>query len=63
VERHKSIIVRGLNRQGKPIKVKAEGWLARIFQHEIDHLDGIIYTDRASRVWQPKEDEELALAD
>jgi peptide deformylase len=63
VERHKSIIVRGLNRQGKPIKVKAEGWLDRIFQHEIDHLDGIIYTDRASRVWQPKEDEELALAD
>lgn len=63
VERHNFIVVKGLNRQGKPIKIKAEGWLARIFQHEIDHLDGVIYTDRASRVWQPKEDEELALAD
>jgi len=63
VERQNFIVVKGLNRQGKPIKIKAEGWLSRIFQQEIDHLDGVIYTDRASRVWQPKEDEELAIAD
>jgi peptide deformylase len=55
VERHAAIQVRGLNRHGKPTKIKAEGWLARIFQHEIDHLNGVVFTDLASRVWQPKE--------
>ncbi len=34
VERYQDVVVRGLNRQGKPIKIKASGWLARIFQHE-----------------------------
>ncbi|NSW51507.1 MAG: peptide deformylase [Anaerolineae bacterium] len=48
VERHAAIQVKGLNRQGQPIKIKAEGWLARIFQHEIDHLNGILFTDRAT---------------
>lgn len=57
VDRHEQIVVKGLNRQGKPIKIKAQGWLARIFQHEIDHLEGILYTDRASRVWRPQENE------
>lgn len=58
VERSKDVIVKGLNRQGKAIKIKASGWLARIFQHEIDHLDGIVFTDRAEKVWQPEENEE-----
>jgi peptide deformylase len=43
--------------------VKAEGWLARIFQHEIDHLDGVLYTDRASRVWKPTPEEEATIKD
>jgi peptide deformylase len=55
VERSLSIVVKGLNRQGKPIKVKAEGWLARIFQHEIDHLDGVLFVDRAKKVWKAEE--------
>ncbi len=59
VERYQDVIVRGLNRQGKPIKVKASGWLARIFQHEVDHLDGIVFTDRATRIWQPKTEDEI----
>ncbi len=59
VERYQDVVVRGLNRQGKPIKIKASGWLARIFQHEVDHLDGIVYTDLATRIWQPKIDEEI----
>jgi peptide deformylase len=58
VERHAMILVRGLNRHGKPMKVKAEGWLARILQHEIDHLNGVLFTDRAMRVWQPPEEVE-----
>ena len=56
VERHASIQVKGLNRHGKPMKIKAEGWLARIFQHEIDHLNGVLFTDRATRVWQPPQE-------
>ncbi len=58
VDRHDSVVVKGLNRHGHPIRIKAKGWLARIFQHEIDHLDGIVFTERAERVWQPKENEE-----
>jgi len=58
VERYSAIQIKGLNRRGQPTKVKAEGWLARIFQHEIDHLDGIVYPDRATKVWKPAVDEE-----
>jgi peptide deformylase len=59
VERHAEVVIKGLNRKGKPMKIKALGWLARIFQHEIDHLDGIVYPDRAIRVWKPAPDEEI----
>jgi peptide deformylase len=58
VDRALKVYVKGLNRQGNQIKIKADGWLARIFQHEIDHLDGIVFTDRASRIWKPGPDEE-----
>lgn len=60
VNRSTAITVKGLNRHGRPIKIKAEGWLARIFQHEIDHLEGVLFTDRASRVWRPKENETIS---
>jgi len=56
VERHAEVQVKGLNRHGKPMKVKAKGWLARIFQHEIDHLNGVMFTDLATRVWQPQQE-------
>jgi peptide deformylase len=46
VERSTEIKVRAQDRHGKPIRLKAEGWTARIFQHEIDHLDGVLYIDR-----------------
>jgi len=58
VDRAIKVLVKGLNHQGNPIRIKADGWLARIFQHEIDHLDGIVFTDRASRIWKPGPDEE-----
>ena len=63
VERSLEIVVRGQNRRGQPLKIKANGWLARIFQHEIDHLDGILYTDRATKVWKPAPEEENIAAD
>ena len=59
VERFESVVVKGLNRYGKPVKIKAEGWLARIFQHEIDHLNGVLFTDRTDKVWQPREEDEV----
>lgn len=58
VERHAAVQVKGLNKHGKPMKVKAEGWLARIFQHEIDHLNGVLFTERATRVWRPTQEVE-----
>jgi peptide deformylase len=55
VERNLEVVVKGLNRRGQAVKIKARGWLARIFQHEIDHLDGVVFTDRATSVWKPTE--------
>jgi peptide deformylase len=52
VERYLEVTIKGLNRRGKPVKIKAKGWMARIFQHEIDHLDGVLYVDRATKVWK-----------
>ncbi len=46
VERFAAVEVRALDRAGKPVKIKARGFLARVFQHEIDHLDGVLYLDR-----------------
>ena len=61
VERPDAVTVKGLNRYGQPFTIKAKGWMARIFQHEIDHLDGILFVDRAEKVWKPelKEGEKL----
>ena len=58
VERNESIKVKGLSVYGRPIKISASGWLARIFQHEIDHLDGICYIDRATAIYQPSDEPE-----
>ena len=57
VERHAEVNIKGLNRHGRPMKLKAKGWLARIFQHEIDHLNGVLFPDLATRVWQPQQEE------
>ncbi len=61
VERHEAIQVKALNRHGSPVKFKVEGWMARIFQHEIDHLNGVLFTDKAIRVWKPGEDDDTEL--
>jgi peptide deformylase len=55
VERAYEVRIKGLNRRGQPMKLKVDGWLARIFQHEIDHINGVVFTDHATRVWQPEE--------
>jgi peptide deformylase len=57
VERAIAVTVKGQTRRGKPMKIKAKGWLARIFQHEIDHVNGVVFTDRAEKVWKPAPEE------
>jgi peptide deformylase len=54
VERHVEVVVKGYNVQGAPVRIKTKGWLARIFQHEIDHTNGTLYVDRATKVWEIK---------
>ena len=49
IRRATKITVKGQDVHGKSIKVVAEGWFARILQHEIDHLDGILFIDRLDR--------------
>lgn len=58
VERSLSVTVKAQNRRGQPVKLKAEGWLARIFQHEIDHLNGVMYVDKADNLRSLDEDAE-----
>ncbi len=55
VERPLNVIIKGQNRRGKPVRIKAKGWLARIFQHEIDHINGVLFIDRAEKVWKIEE--------
>jgi peptide deformylase len=60
VPRATMVEVTGLNRHGKRIRIRAEELLARVFQHEIDHLDGILFVDRAdpkSLHWANHEEE------
>lgn len=49
VERYKTIFVEGLDRTGKPVQVKARDFMARALQHEMDHLDGILFIDKAKK--------------
>lgn len=63
VERHESVVVTGQDRDGKPFRIKAKGWLARVFQHEIDHLDGRLFIDLTDKIWQPGAEEQEANAE
>jgi peptide deformylase len=54
VKRHISITVKAQNRYGQPVTLRLKDWTARIFQHEIDHLNGVLFTDLASKIWKPE---------
>jgi len=58
VDRHEGVTIKGQDRHGKDIRIKAKGWLARVFQHEIDHLNGKLFIDIANEVWRPKKEEQ-----
>lgn len=54
VERHKEVRVDAQDRYGKSVRIRFKGWLARIFQHEIDHLHGVLFTDHIDdpdKIW------------
>jgi len=60
VSRAQVVTVRGKDQFGKKVNIRAQGWLARIFQHEVDHINGVLYTDRTDQIWQPKEEDSEA---
>jgi peptide deformylase len=57
VERATHVVVRAQDRNGAEVRLKAYDWLARIFQHEIDHLHGILMTERAEQIYRMRENE------
>ena len=66
VVRRESVTVKAMDLENRPVRIKAHGYLARVLQHEIDHLDGIMFTDRMApdaklyRVDDEELDEETA---
>jgi peptide deformylase len=59
VERYETVVVKGLNRRGKEVRIKSAGFTARAFQHEIDHLDGVLFTDRLTDLGTLRRVEEI----
>jgi peptide deformylase len=63
VTRHHAVTVKGLDPRGRPVRIKAQGLLARVFQHEIDHCDGVLFIDHIEdpeKIWPVPEGEEEA---
>jgi peptide deformylase len=49
IERSLRLVMTGLDGEGKPVRVEAEGLEARVLQHEVDHLNGVLILDRAAK--------------
>ena len=58
VERPVKMVVEALNEEGKLIKYEVEDFMARVFCHEMDHLEGILYMEKADKMYELVEDEE-----
>ncbi|PTX61218.1 peptide deformylase [Melghirimyces profundicolus] len=58
VRRAEKVTMKAQDRNGSFFELEAEGYLARILQHEVDHLNGILFTDIAERVFEPPKEEE-----
>ena len=62
VTRPLRVTVKGMDRQGNRVKFEAEGAIARAFQHEVDHLDGVLYVDKLvapDRIWRVEDKEQV----
>ena len=58
VVRHQSVLVRAQGLQGQKLRIKAQDFLARVFQHELDHLEGVLFVDKLTdldRIWKVEE--------
>ena len=52
LKRAEDVVVTGVDLLQQPVRIEASGWFARVFQHEFDHLDGILYVDRLAEPWK-----------
>ena len=52
LKRAEHVLVSGVDLDQNPIRIEADGWFARIFQHEFDHLEGLLYVDRLKEPWK-----------
>jgi peptide deformylase len=59
VARAETVVVKGRNRRGKEVRIKSTGFTARAFQHELDHLDGVLFTDKLTSIDTLRRVEEL----
>lgn len=59
INRPKEVTVQALNEKGRPFTLEADGLLARIIQHEYDHLDGILYIDRGDLDFAKKTEDQF----
>ena len=63
VPRHRAVTVKGRDLHGKPVRIKAQELLARVFQHEVDHVSGVLFIDHIKdpeKIWPVPEGEEEA---
>ncbi|RJQ30007.1 peptide deformylase [Candidatus Parcubacteria bacterium] len=59
VPRSERVVLEGSDKNGRPLKIKAWGLLARVFQHEIDHLEGKVFTDRTKEIYSSPSSERI----
>ncbi len=57
IVRPKKLTVKALDENGKPFKIRAKGLLARVIQHEMDHLNGTLFIDKAEKLFAIEENE------
>lgn len=55
VTRPKKLTIKALKENGKPVKIRAKGLLARVIQHEMDHLNGILFIDKSEKLYKIEE--------
>jgi len=63
LDRFERVVISGLDRHGDKLQIDAEGWFAVCLQHEIDHLDGVLYIDKARNIRPAMTPEEIEAAE
>lgn len=59
VTRPREVVLTGLDKHQKPVTIRARGLLARVFQHEVDHLNGTVFIDKARTIYEARKDTEI----